>query len=529
MAEWNGIVIGGGHNALTCAAYLAKAGARIAVLERSEQIGGGTTTHEVTLPGFKHNLHANYFHGFDLAPISTDLELDRHGFELLMPEVQQACLYRDGRALVIHRDLDRTCASIARFSERDADTYRTLYQRYGIDNRRFFTAQAFNPPVDAAGVRARLEAAGLDEIARFAADTPYEVINRHFESEPLRVLFKKLLHIVHANDFARTGAWFPLLISNVASATLPVGGAVNLPRALAAVVTGHGGAVRTGAHVSRIVVEGGVVRGVELADGSTMTADFVVSGVDFPQTIQMANPSNFDDDVAARARNWRWTDEHSLMTLHLALDAPPEYRAAQFDPDVQEAYNVQFGADDTNDLLVMFDEMRAGRFPSKPAGNGCTNTLFDPSYAPDGKHVSFWWPFAPYELGGRAQAWAEGRERYAQTLLSVWRMYATNLDDDTVLDTYLYTPYDIPRHDISMVRGSVRLGAYSAEQWGINRPHAKLSDYRGGDRVQGLYHCGSGSASGGGVNGAPGYNAAGAVADDQGLDRWWEPLDLDAA
>ena len=525
MADWEGIVVGGGHNALTCAAYLAKAGARIAVLERNDEIGGGTTTWEATLPGFKHNMHANYFHGFDLAPITTDLQLDRHGFELLMPEVQQACLYRNGRALVIHRDLDKTCASIARFSTRDADSYRALYQRYGIDNRPFFTAQAFNPPVDAEGMRKRLEARGLDEIAEFAADTPYEVIDRHFESEPLRVLFKKLLHIVHANNFAGTGAWFPLLISNVASATLPVGGAVNLPRALASVITANGGMVRTGTHVSRIVVEAGAVRGVEFADGSTLTADFVVSGVDFPQTVALAGPSNFDDDVAARARNWRWTDEHSLMTLHLALDQPPQYRAAEFDPDVQDAYNVQFGADDTNDLVLMLDELRAGRFPSKPAGNGCTNTLFDPGYAPDGKHVSFWWPFAPYELSGRSETWAERREEYAETLLSVWRMYATNLDDDTVLAKYLYTPYDIPHHDISMVRGSVRLGAYNADQWGINRPHASLSDYRGG-RVDGLYHCGSGSANGGGVNGAPGYNAAGAVAEDQGLDRWWEPQQI---
>ena len=527
MADWNGIVVGGGHNALTCAAYLARAGARVLVLERNDEIGGGTTTWEATLPGFRHNMHANYFHGFDLAPITDDLELERYGFELVMPDVQQACLYRDGRALVLHRDVDRTCASIARFSARDAETYRRLYQRYGIEHRRFFAASAFNPPVDADEFRRRLADHGLDEIAEFAAATPYQVIDRHFESEPLRVFYKKLLSIVHANNFAGTGAWFPMLVSNAAAATLPVGGAANLPRALAAVVTDNGGEVRTGAHVSRIVTEGGRVRGVELADGSAVSADFVVSGVDFPQTVQLANASNFDDDVAARARNWRWTDEHSLMTLHLALEQPPQYRAAEFDPAVAEAYNVQFGADDTDDLVQNLAECRAGRFPSKPAGNGCTNTLFDPTYAPEGRHVSFWWPFAPYELHGNAETWTERREEYARTLLSVWRTYATNLDDDNVLATYLYTPYDIPLHDISMVRGSVRLGAYTAGQWGINRPHAKLADYRGG-RLRGLYHCGSTSPSGGGVNGAPGYNAAGAIVEDQGLDRWWKPFAFDA-
>lgn len=527
MAERHGIVIGGGHNALTCAAYLAKAGARVTVLERNEEIGGGTSTWEATLPGFKHNMHANYFHGFDLAPISADLELDQHGFDLLLPEVQHACLYRDGRALVLHRDLDDCCAAIARFSERDAEAYRRLYQRYGIDKRRFFAASAFNPPIAGADAKARFEANGLAEIAEFAGRKPYDVIDQHFESEAVRVFFKKLLHIVHANNFAGTGAWFPLLISNVTTATLPVGGAASLPDSLASVVTSNGGTVRTGAHVARIVVEGGTVKGVELAGGETIAADFVVSGVDFPQTVALASHGNFDDDVAAKARNWRWTDEHSLMTLHLALDAPPQYRAAEFDPDVQRAYNVQFGADDSNDLAVTLAELRAGRFPSKPAGNGCTNTLFDPSYAPEGKHVSFWWPFAPYEIFGRAQTWEENRELYAETLFNIWNSYTTNLDE-AVLDRYLYTPYDIPLHDISMVRGSVRLGAYSAEQWGVNRPHAKLADYRGGG-LDGLYHCGSTSPNGGGVNGAPGYNAAGAVVEDQGLDRWWKPFEFETA
>ncbi|MPZ87605.1 MAG: FAD-dependent oxidoreductase [Nitriliruptorales bacterium] len=526
MADYDGIVIGGGHNALTCAAYLAKAGARIAVLERNDEVGGGTTTWEVTLPGFKHNMHANYFIGFDLAPVCTDLELDRYGFEYLLPKIQHACLYRDGRAIVIQRDLDKTCASIARFSARDADAFRCLYQRYAIDKRRFFAAHMYNPPPGPDGMRERFEAGELPELAEFAARTPYEVINRHFESEQVRVFFKKLLHIVHANDFVGTGFWFPLLIANVTSATLPVGGAGNLPKALAALVEDHGGTVRTSAHVRRIVVEHGTARGVELADGSTLTADFLVSGVDFPQTVQLAEPTNFDDDVAMKARNWRWTDEHSLMTMHLALENPPSYRAAEFDPDVDKAYNVQFGADDTNDLLIMLDEMRAGRFPSKPAGNGCTNSVFDPTYAPEGKHVSFWWPFASYELGGKSSVWDERRKEYEQTLLAVWRMYATNLGDDNVLQSYLYTPHDIPRYNISMVRGSVRLGAYNADQLGMNRPHPKLADYRG-DTIQGLYHCGSGSANGGGVNGAPGYNAAGVIAADQGLDRWWSSFDFE--
>jgi phytoene dehydrogenase-like protein len=521
----DGIIIGGGHNALTCAAYLAKAGAKVLVLERNDEVGGGTTTWEVTRPGFKHNMHANYFIGFDIAPVVRDLALEQYGFTFLMPEIQHACVFRDGRALMIHRDLDRTCASIARFSERDAEAFRRAFQRYAIEHRSFFIANQFSPPVDAEAMRARFIAAGLPELIEFAALTPYEVIDRHFVTEQVRVLFKKLVHVIHANDFVGTGMWFPVLMANLASAALPVGGAGQLPKALARMVEAHGGEVRTGAHVARIHVEDGRARGVELADGTRIDAGFVVSGIDFPQTVQLADPRNFDDDVVTKARNWRWTGEHSLMTLHLALEEPPQYRAAEFDPDVNRSYNVQFGADDTRDLLLMFDEMHAGRFPSKPAGNGCTNSLYDPSYAPDGKHVSFWWPFASYELGGRAAVWDERRTEFAETLLAVWRMYAPNLTRDNVIASYLYTPYDIPRHDISMVRGSVRLGAYSSDQYGRNRPHPRLADYRG-DLIDRLYLCSSSSPGGGGVNGAPGYNAAGVIASDLGLDRWWPTLEV---
>ncbi|MPZ52785.1 MAG: hypothetical protein GEU79_08640, partial [Acidimicrobiia bacterium] len=252
-------------------------------------------------------MHANYFHGFDLAPITDDLELNRYGFEIVVPEIQHACLYRDGRALVIHRDVEKTCESIARFSTRDAATYRELFQRYGIDKRKFFAAQAFNPPVGPEATKQRLEENGLSELAEFARDTPYNVIDRHFESEAMRVFYKKLLHIVHANNFSGTGGWFPLLVSNAPAAALPIGGAVNFPKALAAVVKDNSGMVKTGAHVNRVIVENGVAQGVELADGSTITADFVVSGVDFPQTVALAGFGNFEDDVAASARNWRWT------------------------------------------------------------------------------------------------------------------------------------------------------------------------------------------------------------------------------
>jgi phytoene dehydrogenase-like protein len=154
------VVIGGGHNGLTCAAYLSKSGLKVAVLEREREIGGGTATRELTVPGFKHNTCANYFHGFELYPVARDLELERYGFECLTPEVQQAYLYGDGRAAVIHRDLEPTMESIARFSARDSVTWQTLTERF-LPALPLFIASQFTPPAEASFLATSALAQGM--------------------------------------------------------------------------------------------------------------------------------------------------------------------------------------------------------------------------------------------------------------------------------------------------------------------------------------------------------------------------------
>jgi phytoene dehydrogenase-like protein len=526
MDRYDAIVIGAGHNGLTCAAYLAKAGAEVLVVERDDDIGGGTTTAEVTLPGFKHNLHANYFIGFDVSPVYADLELEKQGFRFIMPEVQQAYLFRDGRAFVVHADPQKTATSIARFSRQDADTYLRLYELWGVKLRPLLTSLLHNAPLPRKELRERLRGPEVDELFEIMPLTPYQAIDRYFEDEHIRILIKKLLHVIHANNFIGTGIWFPLLVSNLSRMTLPVGGAISLPRALSRVVEANGGTVITGAraHVEKILVENGRARGVRLGDGTLVLSRIVVSSIDFPQTVRLAGDTNFTNSVREKATKWQWTNEHSLMTLHLALDDQPRYMAAEFDPDVNEAYNVQFGVNDTTELIETFDDMRRERFPRRPAGNGCCNSMFDPTYAPEGKHVAFWWPFAPYRIDGSLDVWDRRREEFTDHLLGIWSSYSTNLSDN-VLGAYLYTPLDIARQRLNMVQGSVRMGAYTANQMGVNRPHADLADYRI-PTVEGLYHCGSSSPNGGGVNGYPAYAAANAIVSDQGLDQWWKPLAL---
>src|SRR3954463_1411341 len=143
MPTYDAVVIGAGHNGLTLAAYLSRAGLRVAVLERKPRIGGGTSTEEPTLPGYRFNLHSNFFMGFRHSPLIRDLELHRFGFSYIEPLVQQAAAFRDGSCVVLHKDLDKSCASLARFSKRDADIFRELHHLYAVEMRPLFTSLAF--------------------------------------------------------------------------------------------------------------------------------------------------------------------------------------------------------------------------------------------------------------------------------------------------------------------------------------------------------------------------------------------------
>lgn len=528
------VVIGSGHNGLTCAAYLAKAGLRVTVIEAEDTIGGGTASRELILPGFRHNTCANYFHGFELYPVARDLELERYGFEYLSPEVQQAYLFGDGRALVIHRNLEPTMESIARFSERDARTWSSLTERF-LRALPLFIATQFTPPAEAASLAATAVAQGMignalaEELAGLGKMKPYDAVDGYFENEHVRVLFKKLIHVVQATNSPGVASMLPAFFLNLTRNSLARGGSQNFPDALAAVVTEHDGTVHTGSAARRILVENGRAVGVELDDDEAILAnEAVVSAVDFTQMVEMLDPSRIPADVRAKAEAWDWNSGGSLATLHLALRDVPEYRAVEFDPDVARAYNVSFGADDSSQLEESMDDVIRNRFPRLPVGNGACNTIHDPGYTDGDGHVAFWWPFAPYVVDGSPSNWDARREEYQERLLAVWRSVASNLDDDNVIGAYLRTPLDVSRENGAMRDGAVRMGPYTPTQSGTNRPHPDLADYRF-PGLAGLYHSSGTSPNGGGVSGAAGYCAAGVIADDLMVERWWPRMTLSYA
>lgn len=521
MAKFDGVIVGGGHNGLTLGAYMSRAGLKVCVLEGTPAIGGGCSTEQPVLPGFRFNLHSNFYIAWANAPLTRDLELQRFGFSTIEPPVQQGIAFRDGTALTIHKDIEKSCASIARFSKRDAQTYREMHQTYAVEMQPLFAALMYNPPLAPADLRDRLSGAQGKALLAFAQTDLFSAADRLFEDYRMRALFKVLLHAGAGENAPGTGLALPAMIAALTGNALPVGGSVNLPLALARVIEAGGGMVRTNADVHEICVTGGRASGVKLADGTLIEADkFVASSLHAPGTMQLAGEQHFPQPVRDKLKDWQWGN-HSLVTLHLALNEKPAYVAAKFDPDMNRAFNVIFGAEDGEQIARSFEQVRQGKVPDDLIGNGTCHSQFDPTYAPAGKHVAFWYPFAPYALEDGPDGWDRRKDEYTARLLQDWQRYAPNLDSRNVLAKFLYTPRDIPRFNPNMVNGAIRMGAFIPSQLGVNRPHPLLADYR--TPVEGLYLAGS-SNHGGGANGAPGYNAANVIAADLKLKRTWMPV-----
>ena len=520
--SFDGVVIGGGHNGLTLAAYLTRAGLRVAVLERSARLGGGCSTDADILPGFRLNLHANFYMGMGHCPLIKDLELYRYGFSYIEPPVQQGAAFRDGTCVVIHKDIDKTCASLARFSKQDAQTFRELWNAYCVEMRPLLASLLYNAPMPREQIVDRLSGTKAKELLLHAQHDLFSVVRKHFVDERIRTLFTSYMHVITTENVPNSGIVFPAIFANIASFGLPIGGASTLVHALARVVEAGGGQVITGADVKEIKVEGGRATGVVLNDGQRIDGKrFVASAIDFPATVRMAGEELFPAPVREKAKAWHWGN-HSLVTLHLALKQAPKYRAEEFDPDMARAYNIFFGMDDIDQVASCFEDCAAKKFPRVLMGNGACNSLFDPTYAPPGQHAAFWWPFAPYAVDADCANWDKNRAHYTAQILKSWRDYASNLDGDNVIGSYLFTPRDIESHNANMVQGAVRMGAYVPNQLGINRPHPLMPGSR--TPIEGLYLSGSSSGNGGGVNGAAGYIAANALADDLKLKRTWTPV-----
>jgi phytoene dehydrogenase-like protein len=528
--EVDGIVVGAGHNALVAAAYLAKAGLSVAVVETAATIGGGVTTDEVTLPLFKHNLHAFFVRWTSDYKIWRDLDLDRYGLRTIFPDVQNGLPFDGGeRALVTYRDLGRSLQAIRRINPEDAESYRRLYEEFGQMVTRIEAPLRFAPPLPKDELGDLLSRTTLGRrYLEIDARSPLELVRDWFVSEPVRalVLFNVALRAyLPVLDVPGGGAITTLALHNSHDGRIIAGGSAEAVRAIAGVVYEHGGRILTQTQVASIEVANGRATGAITLEGRRIRArKFVLSGVPAPLTLlRMVDPEHLDSSLRKAMEIYRWNEE-ALFGVHFALARRPRFSAERYAPDLPRALNFAFGYEGSDDLVRDMETIRRAEVPPEGALHGSIPTLHDPSQAPPGYHTSFGWQFVPLRPEGRgSDYWDQGAcETQMKAIQGCYERYSPDWGE-TLLAVVSHSPASTEARIPSMFLGDRHHGTYHPDNWSIGRPHPALSGYR--TPIEGLYLCSSSQHPGGSFTGIPGYNAAGVIADDLGIEPWWERPD----
>jgi len=517
------IIIGAGHNGLACAAYLAKAGAKVLVLERSAQVGGGCSTAEVTLPGFKHNICSVVHTHIPTSPVYRDLELERHGVRYVYPDHLRGTIFPDHKSIVMYRDPERMADELGKFSARDARTFRKLVADYGEFIDLTYLPLMYSPPLPPSTQSAELEKSEEGRtLLQWQASTPVKLLDELFESEQVKVHFLSRMTVLGFAPDQFGQGWICLFRILKAEAPICVGGSQQLALGLRRVVEAHAGVVQTDAEVKRILMRGNRAVGVELKDGTRAEAGkAVVTNVEPRKSfLGLVGEEFLPISFATRVKNYH-SNGRSLFVLHLALSEPPRYRAGADNPPVNLAFSQEMFGGSVAEQVRAYQDIAMGKPPRKEMLQITLPTLFDPSQAPAGKHTAVVWQYAPYrvETGGAA-GWKSIRDEYAAHLLDLWRSYAPNITQDKILAMTIQDPTDTERHNDNMVNGVDVVGDMTPDQMGYFRPFAGWSNYR--TPVEGLYMCGGYCHPGGGVHAGAGHNAAAAIVDDYKLKKWWD-------
>lgn len=517
VTKYDAIIIGGGHNGLVTAAYLARAGKKVLVLEQRYLVGGASVTEEV-YPGFKFSVFS-YVVSLLRPEIIRDLDLPRHGLTILPLESTLTPL-PDGRYLYRDGDHYRSMRDIARFSPRDAEAYdeygRTMYfmakaVKYilGItppDPTRF-------RPGDLGGLwRLAKHFLGLGEenlytLTNLMTMSAADFLAQWFESEPLMGTLSASGIIGTYLGPRSPGTAYVLLHhymgeidSNFRAWGFAKGGTGGIANAIASAARSLGAEIRTNARVSQVLVKNGQAQGVVLENGDEITAPVVVSSLDPKQTfLKLVEAGELPADLVESAR--RFNVRGSSAKVNLALDAAPNLACWPGDgPHLRGAISISPSIDY---IEKAYDDAKYGRFSRRPYIDMILPSMIDPDMAPPGKHVmSCFVQYAPYEL--REGTWDEQREQLGDTVVETLAEYIPNLKE-IILYRQVVTPWDIEQ-TIGLSQGNIFQGELTLSQLFFLRPAAGYAQYR--TPIKGYYQCGSSTHPGGGITGAPGRLAA---------------------
>jgi phytoene dehydrogenase-like protein len=514
------IVIGGGHNGLVTAAYAARAGVKVLVLERREVLGGACVTEELW-PGFKVSTAA-YVNSLLRPEIIRDLELKRHGFKMLPRNPSSFTPFPDGQSLLLGPNKAQTHKEVAKFSAKDADAlpkYERMLERVAAFIEPTLTRTPPNPWSFRPRNLMQLARLGLG-FARLGTDgqkaveiltgaaTP--ILDRWFDSEQLKVTLATdaiigamaspsmpgtayvLFHHVMGECDGIRGVWGYVR-----------GGMGGISSALASSARENGAEIRTSAEVSRILVKGGHVAGVVLKDGSEIRARRVASGADAHVTfLKLLDAADLPPEFVQAVRNIDYSS--ASLKINVSLSELPDFKAlpgTEAGPQHRGTIHI---SPSMEYIERAYDSAKYGCPSEYPIIEATIPSVLDDSLAPKGKHVmSMFTQYFPYKLASGLSL-QEEKEKYAERCFDLMNEYAPNFRR-SVIGRQVLSPVDLERR-FALTGGNIMQGAMSLSSLSFMRPVPGYADYR--TPIRGLYLCGAATHPGGGVMGACGYNAS---------------------
>ena len=527
MNETDVVIIGAGHNGLTCAAYLAMAGLRVKVVERRKVVGGAAVTEEFH-PGFRNSVAA-YTVSLLNPQIASDLKLAEHGLRIVERRAQNFLPAPDGSYLLTGEG--RTHQSVEKLSERDAATIDAFSRELEViaDVLRQFVLrpppnivegfgigairEAFNA-MGTAGILRKLSLEAQRNLLDLFTRSAGEMLEERFENDLVKALFGfdaivgnyaspyaagsayVMLHHAFGEVNGKKGVWGHA-----------IGGMGAITQAMARAARGHGAEIETEAGVREVIVEGGRAVGVILDNGTTIRAKYIVSGVNPKLLYTRLVPSGaLAPEFLERISRWR--NGSGTFRMNVALNALPSFTALPGAGDHLTAGIIL--APSLGYMDRAWQDARSYGWSREPVVEVLIPSTLDDSLAPQGQHVAslFCQHVAPELPDGKS--WDDHREEVADLMIATVDKFAPGFAT-SVIGRQLLSPLDLERQ-FGLLGGDIFHGALTLNQLFSARPMLGHADYRG--PLQGLYHCGSGAHPGGGVTGAPGHNASRVILGD---------------
>ena len=517
-APYDAIIIGGGHNGLVTACYLARAGQRVLVIEKNDWIGGAAVSRSL-FPGFTYS-NCSYVSSLFRPEIMRDLELPKYGLQVL-PYEGGAVLTQDGGYLAMFRDHDANRREFARYSARDAEAY-DRYSRDILRHCRFIRPLLFRTPPDPSSFRPRdlaelaylgrkifeLPERHIYEMIRFWTMSIADFLDEYFENPVIKAYLAVSAIIGTALGPMSPGSAYVLLHhymgdvdGNVGAWGFARGGMGSITKALGASLADAGGDIWLGHGVDQILTANGRATGVVLDNGDVIRARRIISNMDVKRTfLTCMQADQLPVDFLNRVKKFKIRG--SSGKLNIALDGVPEFSALPKGAPMIKG-DLHF-TDSIERMERAYDDWKAGHFSRDPFQDVMIPTMIDPTMAPPGKHfMSCFVQYAPPKIEGRDWSDAD-RDAFGATCINQIEAYAPGFKD-LILHSEIRTPRELEA-EVGLTEGNIFQGELTFDQLLFNRPVPGAAQYR--SPIKDLWICGSSAHPGGGVMGAPGRNAA---------------------